>query len=95
MDTKKAYQEKAEAQLEEMKAQIGLMEAKAARAKAEAKVEYSEQLAELAQKRKDAEERLAGLKAAGSEAWRELAAGVDEAMVSLQNAVTSAAARFD
>jgi hypothetical protein len=95
MDAKEAYQEKTEAQLEEMKARIELMEAKAATAKAEAKVEYTEQLAELEQKRKEAEERLAGLKTAGSEAWRELASGVDEAIASLQNAVTSAASRFD
>jgi hypothetical protein len=95
MDTKEAYQEKAEAQLEELKARIGLIEAKAARTKAEAKVEYSEQLEELCQKQKMVEERLEGLQAAGSGAWRELTAGVDAAMTTLQDAVASAAAQFD
>lgn len=95
MDTKEAYQEKTEAQLEELKARIGLMEAKAARAKAEAKVQYSEQIETLHRKRQGVEERLEGLQAAGSEAWRELAGGVDEAMASLQKAVASAAAQFD
>jgi len=95
MDQKEAYQEKAEAQLEELKARIGLMEAKAAKAKAEAKIEYSEQIEELRQEQQEVEERLEGLKAAGSEAWRELSAGVDDAMTALQNAVTNAAAQLD
>jgi hypothetical protein len=95
MNTKEAYQEKAEAQLEELKARIGLMEAKSARAKAEAKVEYSEQIEELRQKQKEVEEQLERVQAAGSEAWRELTAGVDDAMTVLQNAVTNAAAELD
>ena len=90
-----AYQEKAEAQLEELKAQIGLMEAKAAKAKAEAKIEYSEQIEKLRQEQQEVEERLEGLKAAGSGAWRELSAGVDDAIAALQNAVSNAAAQLD
>jgi hypothetical protein len=95
MDTKEAYQEKAEAQLEELKARIELMEAKAARAKAGAKAEYGEQLDELRQKQELVEERMEGLRAAGGGAWRELTAGVDAAITTLQNAVASAAAQFD
>ena len=95
MDTKKAYQEQAEAQIKELEARIEVVEAQAEQAKAEAKVEYSQQIEELSQKRKEAEERLEGLKAASSEAWRELTAGVNEAMTALENAVTNALARFD
>ena len=95
MDTKEAYQERAEAQLKALEARIELMEAQAEKAKAEAKVEYGRQLEDLRQKRKEAEERLEGLKVAGTEAWRELMTGVDEAMTALESAVNSAAARFD
>jgi hypothetical protein len=95
MEPKEAYEERAEAQLEELKARIGLMEAKAAKAKAEAKVEYSEQIEELRQKQKEVEERLERVQAAGSGAWRELTAGVNDAMTALQNAVTNAAAQLD
>lgn len=95
MDTKKAYQERAEAQLKALEARIELMEARAEKAKAEAKVEYGRQLEDLRQKREEAEERLEGLKVAGTEAWRELMTGVDEAMTVLEAAVNSAAARFD
>ena len=94
MDRKEAYQEKVEAQLEELNARIGLLEAKAAKAKAEAKVQYGEQLEELHRKRQEVEERLEGLQAAGSEAWHEFATGVDEALSALENAVTSAVAQF-
>jgi hypothetical protein len=92
--TKKAYQEKVDAQLDEIKAQIGLLKAKAEKAKAEAKIKYNQQLEDLRQKRETVESRLEQLKMTGGEAWRELKTGVDEAMKNLENAVTDATAQF-
>ncbi|MGD8625111.1 MAG: hypothetical protein PVJ34_11270, partial [Anaerolineae bacterium] len=86
------YQERAEAQLKELKARIDLLEAQADKAQAEAKVAYSQQLEKLYQKRQEAEKRLQRVKKAGSEAWRELTTGVDEAMTDLENAVNGAVA---
>lgn len=94
MDTKEAYQERVEAQLKELDARIDLLEAQADKAKAEAKVEYAQQIESLRSRRDEAEQRLEGLKAAGSGAWRELTEGMDEAVTSLEQAVTNAMAQF-
>jgi F0F1-type ATP synthase membrane subunit b/b' len=95
MNTKEAYQEKVEAQMAELKARIDLLEAKASQVKADAKVEYNEQLDELHQQQKEAEGRLEALQAASQEVWRDLRADVDEAMTTLQDTVTSTSAKFE
>jgi hypothetical protein len=79
----------------ELKARIDLLEAKASQVKADAKVEYNEQLDELHQQQKEAEGRLEALQAASQEVWRDLRADVDEAMTTLQDTVTSTSAKFE
>ena len=92
--SKKAYQEKTEAQLKEIKVRMKLLEAKADKVKAEAKVKYNEQLADLRQKQELVEARFNKLKAEGSEAWREFTSGIDEAMSTLRHSVDEALAQF-
>ena len=51
-DKRKAYEEKLDAQLEEWNAQIALLKAKAAKARAEAKIDYNKTI-EALQRRQD------------------------------------------
>ncbi len=62
MDKRKAYEEKLDAQLEEWSAQIALLKARAAKAKAEAKIEYNETIEALQHRQEEARAKLHELK---------------------------------
>ncbi|MFO8239768.1 MAG: hypothetical protein R6T90_02090 [Dissulfuribacterales bacterium] len=94
MDMREAYQRKIEAQLEEWKAEINRMKAKADKADADVQVEYYKQIEDLQSKQKAAQEKLKGLKEAGEGAWEDLKSGVELAWESLGEAVKSANSRF-
>jgi len=94
MDMREAYQRKIEAQLEEWKAEIKRMKAKADKADADVQVEYYKQIEDLQSKQKVAQKKLKGLKEAGEGAWEDLKSGVELAWESLGEAVKSANSRF-
>lgn len=89
-----AYQEKLEAQLNEWSAKVDVLKAKAARAEADAKVEYLETLEELKIKREKAEDKLKDLRDASGDALEDLKKGVDQAVSEFKEAVSSATSRF-
>lgn len=94
-DTRKeAYQEKTEAQIQELEARIDLVRAKANQAKADAKIEYAETLEDLRSKQADARRKLQELHGTGLGAWEDLKQGMDEALNDLENAVDQAVSRF-
>ncbi len=84
MTNKEAYQEKINAQLKQWQAELAKLKAQADEAKADAKIEYNRQIEDLATKRKNVEQKLQQLNKAGGESWRELKAGLDEAVDALQ-----------
>ncbi len=84
MTTKQAYQEKIEAQLKEWQIGLEKLKIKAAKAKAEAKLEYQQQFDELAAQQQAARQKLEALKQVGSERWVDLKANLDSAMIELQ-----------
>jgi len=94
MDMREAYQRKIEAQLEEWKAEIKRMKAKADKADADVQVEYYKQIEDLQSKQKVAQKKLKVLKEAGEGAWEDLKSGVELAWESLGEAVKSANSRF-
>ena len=94
MSLKDAYQEKLEAKLKEWNAEIEKLEAKAAKAKADARINYNEKLEDVKRKREAAREKLSELKGAGENAWENLKAGVENAWQSLEDAVKSAKSHF-
>lgn len=93
-DKRKAYEEKLDAQLKEWSAQIGLLKAKADKAKADAKVEYYKTIEALQHKQNDAKSKLQELKAAGDEAWDDLKTGAEKAWAEVKTAYRDANSRF-
>lgn len=93
-DRRKAYEEKFDAQLDEWAAQIRLFKAKAASAKAEAKVEYYRTIDALQAKQSEASSKLRELKSAGDEAWEDFRKGAEKAWEDMLSAYNDARSRF-
>lgn len=94
MSEKSAYLKQLEAQLEEWDAEIGRLRARAKTAQAEAQLESEEQLKELRARRKETFDRMEELRQAGEGAWQDMKAGLEGALLSFQNAIDKARARF-
>jgi chromosome segregation ATPase len=93
-DKRKAFEEKLDAQINELNAQIAMLKAKADKAKAEAKLEYYKSIEALQLKRDTARAKLHELKSAGDEAWDDLKSGAEKAWDDLKSAFHAAAAKF-
>ena len=93
-DKRKAYQEKLDAQLKEWNAEIALLNAKADKAKAEAKIEYYKTIETLQGKQDAAKMKLQELRAAGDDAWADLKTGAENIWAEVKTAFQSAASRF-
>ena len=94
MDKRKAYEEGFDAQMKEWSAQIALLNAKADKAKADAKIEYYKAIESLQGKQDGAKLKLQELRAAGDDAWEDLKAGTENAWADLKAAFQNAASRF-
>ena len=94
MDKRKAYEEKFNAEVEEWKAQIALLKAKAEKAKAEAKVECYKTIEALQHKQDEAGTKLHELKTAGDEAWEDVKTGVEKAWAEIKTAFHEAISKF-
>lgn len=94
MQMKEAYQKKLQAELDEWKAEIEQLKAKADKAEAESQLEYYKKIEELRTMQDEARTKLTELEQAGDEAWGDLKAGLDNAWDSLRSAMRSAKERF-
>ena len=94
MDTRKAYQEKIEAQLKEWSAKAKQWQAKAEMAKADAKIEMLKQLQTLQAKQEVAQQKLKALQDVGADAWEEAKPDLAKAMEHLQSAWESVKKHF-
>ena len=94
METKEAYQEKVEAQLQQLQSQIDELKVKASLAKLEAKDKYNEELSDLNAKCETTRLKLQELKTKSDSAWEEMKAGLEKAWDELQNSFNRAVARF-
>ncbi len=94
METKKAYEERLQAQLDEWSAKIDVLKAKARKSKSDSEVKYAEEVEKLEQKKKAAREKLADFRQAGESAWQDLKDGLDRAWDDLGEAVKSASGKF-
>jgi hypothetical protein len=93
-DKRKAYEEKFAAQLKEWSAEIALLDAKADKAKAEAKIEYYKTIETLQGKQDTAKMKLQELRAAGDDAWEDLKKGAENVWTEVKTAFRSAASEF-
>lgn len=94
MNSKKAYKQKIQSQLDEWNAEIDKLKAKANSASADAQLEYNKQIKEIHQRQEMAEQKLNELEKASEGAWQEIKTGMNEAMDALENSIKSAASRF-
>lgn len=94
MSMKDAYEKKLQSQLDEWRADIDKLKAKADAAEADTQLEYYKQIEELRSMQDTASEKLVELKDASDDAWEDLKAGLDRAWHSLSVSVKSASSRF-
>ena len=95
MAKKDDYQEKVEARLKELDAQIDVLRAKADKATAETKLECYTQLVPVNTKREVARVRLQTMAVVGEQAREDLKTGVVDALNDLERAVGKATSAVD
>jgi len=94
MDEKKLVEQKLQAQLDEWKAEIDKLKAKADGASADAQLEFRRQVQDLELKLEDGGNRLSELSKASGEAWGTLREGLESAWDSLSTAMAEAVSKF-
>lgn len=93
-DEREAYRQKFESQLKQWNAEIEKLQAKAAEASADAKLEYERQIDDLRAKQQEAREKLDELQQAQGEAWKELKSGMDKAWDDMTQAMKRASEKL-
>lgn len=94
MDNRRLYEQKARAQLNEWKAELDRLRAKASGASAEVQLELNRQIQALEKQIGEGAARLNKLATAGDEAWDSVREGCESAWQSLRDGFTKAASKF-
>jgi hypothetical protein len=93
-DKRKAYEEKIDAQLKVWNTEILLLNAKADKAKAEAKIEYYKTIESLQGMQDKARMKLQEIRTTGDDVWEDLKAGAENVWAEVNSAFQSAATKF-
>jgi hypothetical protein len=93
-DKRKAYEEKIDAQLKEWNTEIALLNAKADKAKAEAKVEYYKTIETLQGMQDKARMKLQEIRTTGDDIWDDLKTSAENVWAEVNSAFQSAATKF-
>jgi hypothetical protein len=94
MDERELQKQKYQAQLDVWKADVDKLKARAALAKADARIEMNRHIKELERGVHEAGARLSELAEAGGDAWHSVRKEVDSTWRSLRAAVSAAASKF-
>ena len=94
MNDRELYQQKMQAQLDEWKAEIDKLRAKASGASADAQLDINRQIKSLERNIEVGRAKLSEIASAGEDAWESIREGVESAWDSLKSAATDAAAKF-
>ncbi|WP_404401025.1 coiled coil domain-containing protein [Idiomarina seosinensis] len=94
MADKEAFEQKHEAKIEEMQAEIDRLKAKAKQAEADSKVKYQERISELEALKAKADEKLEIMKKSSKDAWTDVSTGLESATQSLATAIKAASKEF-
>jgi hypothetical protein len=94
MDDRELHRQKYQAQLDEWKAEIAKLKARAAGAKADAQIEMNKHVKELDHTLHEAGAKLSELAAAGEETWDSARKNVESTWAALKAGVSAAAAQF-
>lgn len=94
MATKEAYRQKLEAQLAEWDARLDVLNARARKASADARIDYENEVQGLKRQRERAHETLAELGRRSETAWEDVKVGAERAWDEMGKALDKVAARF-
>lgn len=94
MSEKEQYQQKLQAQLDEWKAEIDKLKAKASDASADAKLEMDKQIETLEEKVKEGKAKLSELSEASDDSWEKLKGNISSTWDSIKSAFSDAASKF-
>lgn len=94
MNDKELYQQKMQARLDELKADVDKLKAKASGASADVQLDINRQIEVLERKIDEGKAKLSELAGAGEDAWESIKDGVESAWDSLKSAATDAASKF-
>jgi len=94
MNEKELYQQKKQAQLDEWKAEVDKLKAKASGASADAQLELNKQTEALESKIEGGKVKLAEIADASEDTWESIKDGVENAWDSIKSAFSDTAAKF-
>ncbi|MGB8719464.1 MAG: hypothetical protein WCD46_09140 [Desulfobacterales bacterium] len=94
MNTKEAYKQKMEAELELAQAKLAEFKAQAKSSAADTQIEHAKQVDELEEKVGDTKAKLHELAEASDDVWEQFKDGVESAWGSLSAAIRNTAAKF-
>ncbi len=94
MSEREQYVEKAQARIDQWNADIEKLQGKANEARADAKIQYEDQLKELRAQRDEAKAKLEEMAEASDSAWNDMKAGFERAWENASKAFDSAKERF-
>ena len=94
MNEKQLYQQKRQAQLDEWKAEIDKVKAKASGASTDVQLQLNQQIKVLEGKIAEGKAKLAEIAGASDEAWESLKEGAESAWASLKAGFNEAASKF-
>ena len=94
MSEKELYQQKKQAQLDEWKAEVDKLKAKASGASADAQLELNKQIEALEGKIESGKTKLAEIADASEDSWESIKVGVESAWDSIKSAFSDTAAKF-
>jgi hypothetical protein len=94
-EKRKVYEEKYEAQLKEWNAEITLFNARADKAKVEAKIEYYKLIETLQGKQDTARMKLQELRTSDDDVWEDIRTGAENVLSEVTTAFKSVAERFE
>jgi septal ring factor EnvC (AmiA/AmiB activator) len=94
MTEKELYQQKKQAQLDEWKAEVAKLKAKAAGANADAQLKLKKQIKSLEDKIEQGKSKISEIANASEDSWKSLKEGVESVWDSLKSAVSDTAAKI-
>ncbi len=91
---KNAYEQKAQAKIDELSAKIDVLNAKKDAAKADTKIEYEKKIKELDSLKNEVKEKLTSIKNSSDDAWEELKSGFEKSSKIMEDTINSALSKF-
>jgi uncharacterized coiled-coil DUF342 family protein len=91
---KNAYEQKAQAKIDELSAKVEVLNAKKDAAKADTKIEYEEKIKELNSLKNEIKEKFDNIKNSSDDAWKELKSGFEKSSKIMEDTINSALSKF-